>query len=374
MDMNLRTICPCLAAALLAACAPRTPDVTTEPFGTLSTGEPVTLYRLSNGTGSSMEVIDYGCRVVRICVPDRNGRIDDVVVGYGDITSFETGSERFFGALIGRYGNRIGGASFPLDGDTVRLTANECLAGCPGHLHGGTKGFDRVMWQGEPLLEADRAGVRFSRLSPDGEEGYPGTLTLSVRFCWKGDSFCIHYHAETDQDTILNLTNHSYFNLNGKGDVQKQLLKIHADLFTPNDDVCLPTGEIRPVAGTAMDFRRFKAIGQDADNDEDCVRASRGYDANFILDGSIPAVTARSPESGIVMQVTTDQPGVQLYTANGMGPVSGKNGQVYGHRAAFCLETQHYPDCIHHPDWPSCILRAGEAFDSTTVYAFSVDE
>ena len=232
------------------------------------------------------------------------------------------------------------------------------------------RGFDKYVWDAHE--EAD--GLVFSRVSPDGEEGYPGTLTLSVRFCWKGDSFCIHYHAETDQDTILNLTNHSYFNLNGKGDVQKQLLKIHADLFTPNDDICLPTGEIRPVAGTAMDFRRFKAIGQDADNDEDCVRASRGYDANFILDGSIPADTARSPESGIVMQVTTDQPGVQLYTANGMGPVSGKNGQVYGHRAAFCLETQHYPDCIHHPDWPSCILRAGEAFDSTTVYAFSVDE
>ena len=198
-----------------------------------------------------------------------------------------------------------------------------------------------------------------------------------MRFCWKGDSFCIHYHAETDQDTILNLTNHSYFNLNGKGDVQKQLLKIHADLFTPNDDVCLPTGEIRPVAGTAMDFRRFKAIGQDADNDEDCVRASRGYDANFILDGSIPAVTARRRKAASPGAGRPISPASSSTPPTAWGPVrSGKNGQVLAgfHRAAFCLETQHYPDCIHHPDWPSCILRAGEAFDSTTVYAFSVDE
>ena len=335
------------------------------PFGALENGTPVHCWTMENEHGLRAELLDYGATIRSLQVPDRYGVLTDVVLGYDTLEGYVK-TPGYLGATIGRFANRIGGASFALNGKSYPLAKNNGV----NHLHGGLRGFDKYVWDAH--AEAD--GLVFSRVSPDGEEGYPGTLTLSVRFCWKGDSFCIHYHAETDQDTILNLTNHSYFNLNGKGDVQKQLLKIHADLFTPNDDVCLPTGEIRPVAGTAMDFRRFKAIGQDADNDEDCVRASRGYDANFILDGSIPAVTARSPESGIVMQVTTDQPGVQLYTANGMGPVSGKNGQVYGHRAAFCLETQHYPDCIHHPDWPSCILRAGEAFDSTTVYAFSVDE
>ena len=172
----------CGATAVLTACTAGAPSVETAPFGRLSSGEEVTLYRLRSGNGASMEVIDYGCRVVRICVPDRNGVIADIVPGYDDIRDFETGSERFFGALIGRYGNRIANASFPLDGDTVRLTANECLAGCPGHLHGGTKGFDRVMWQAEPLVEADRAGVRFTRLSPDGEEGYPGNLACTVTY------------------------------------------------------------------------------------------------------------------------------------------------------------------------------------------------
>lgn len=338
--------------------------ITAIPCGCSIFGEAVTLRRVESDA-LSFEVLDYGATLRSLRVKDAHGAWVDVVLGYDSLAEYEQ-NDGYLGAVVGRVCNRIAGAEFELDGNRYPLYQNDGV----NHLHGGKRGFDKYVWAVEELPD----GLRLTRTSPDGEEGYPGTLTLSVRFCWKGDSFCIHYHAETDQDTILNLTNHSYFNLNGKGDVQKQLLKIHADLFTPNDDVCLPTGEIRPVAGTAMDFRRFKAIGQDADNDEDCVRASRGYDANFILDGSIPAVTARSPESGIVMQVTTDQPGVQLYTANGMGPVSGKNGQVYGHRAAFCLETQHYPDCIHHPDWPSCILRAGEAFDSTTVYAFSVDE
>ena len=234
MDMNLRSICLCFAATILTACTSQITNVSVEPFGTLSTGEPVTLYRLTNETGASMEVIDYGCRVVRICVPDRNGRIDDVVVGYGDITSFETGSERFFGALIGRYGNRIGNASFPLDGDTVHLTPNETLGGRPGHLHGGTKGFDRVMWQGKPLLEADRAGVRFSRLSPDGEEGYPGNLACTVTYWWTKDDVCrIEYEAATDKPTVVNLSNHTYFNLKGQngGYVMDHELQVEADHY-----------------------------------------------------------------------------------------------------------------------------------------------
>ena len=209
----------CGATAFLTACTAGAPSVETVPFGQLSSGEEVTLYRLRSGSGASMEVIDYGCRVVRICVPDRNGAIADIVPGYDNIRDFETGSERFFGALIGRYGNRIANASFPLDGDTVRLTANECLAGCPGHLHGGTKGFDRVMWQAEPLVEADRAGVRFTRLSPDGEEGYPGNLACTVTYWFTKDNvWRAEYEAATDRPTVVNLSNHTYFNLKGVDD------------------------------------------------------------------------------------------------------------------------------------------------------------
>ena len=194
-----------------------------------------------------------------------------------------------------------------------------------------------------------------------------------MKFSWQGDGLMLHYTAQCDQDTILNLTNHSYFNLDGEGTVQEQLLKIHADCYTPNDAGCLPTGELAPVAGTAMDFRSFKAIGRDADSDEPCVKPFRGYDVNFCLDGSVPAIEAKSLKSGIVMYVTTDQPGVQLFTANHMKERIGKNGQKYGHRSAFCLETQHFPDCIHHPDWPSCVLRAGEVFDSKTIYSFTTE-
>ena len=287
MDMNLRTICPCLAAALLAACAPRTPDVTTEPFGTLSTGEPVTLYRLSNGTGSSMEVIDYGCRVVRICVPDRNGVIADIVPGYDDIRDFETGSERFFGALIGRYGNRIANASFPLDGDTVRLTANECLAGCPGHLHGGTKGFDRVMWQAEPLVEADRAGVRFTRLSPDGEEGYPGNLACTVTYWFTKDNvWRAEYEATTDRPTIVNLSNHTYFNLKGVDDggyVMDHVMQVEADRYLPNDARFVPLGPSEPVEGTPFDLREPHRVDYAIDTPNEHLRTMRGFSVCWML-------------------------------------------------------------------------------------------
>ena len=216
-------------------------------------------------------------------------------------------------------------------------------------------------------------GGEWGRHGRDMFSSSTGTLTVSVKFSWQGDGLMLHYTARCDQDTILNLTNHSYFNLDGEGTVQEQLLKIHADHYTPNDAGCLPTGELAPVAGTAMDFRSFKPIGKDADSDEPCVKPFRGYDVNFCLDGSIPAIEAKSLKSGIVMCVTTDQPGVQLFTANHMKERIGKNGQKYGHRSAFCLETQHFPDCIHHPDWPSCVLRAGEVFDSKTIYSFTTE-
>lgn len=334
------------------------------PFGVLPDGTAVECWTMENENGLRAELLNYGATIRSLQVPDRNGRLVDVVLGYDTLEGY-TQNPGYLGATIGRFGNRIGGGKFTLNGKEYVLACNNGK----NHLHGGEIGFDKYVW--DVREEAD--GLVFSRVSPDGEEGYPGRLEISVRFAWKGNAFSIRYHAVSDQDTIVNLTNHSYFNLNGHGDVNGQLLMLNAERFTPNDEGCLPLGELAPVAGKAVDFRTAKPIGRDADRDEPCVRPFGGYDVNFVLAPDGPAAVARSLESGIVMTVTTDQPGVQLYTANNMPPRTGKNGLHYAHRAAFCLETQHYPDCIHHPDWPSCVLRGGEVFESETAYAFSVD-
>ena len=229
--------------------------ITKRPFGKLADGTAVSCWTMENAHGLRAEFLDYGATIRSVQIPDREGKFVDVVLGYDDLAGY-TGNPSFYGATIGRFGNRIGGAEFALNGKTYRLAKNNG----ENHLHGGLRGFDKYVWQGTE--EPD--GVRFTRVSPDGEEGYPGTLTVSVKFSWQGDGLMLHYTARCDQDTILNLTNHSYFNLDGEGTVQEQLLKIHADCYTPNDAGCLPTGELAPVAGTAMDFRSFKAIGRDA--------------------------------------------------------------------------------------------------------------
>ena len=309
----------CGATAVLTACTAGAPSVETAPFGRLSSGEEVTLYRLRSGNGASMEVIDYGCRVVRICVPDRNGVIADIVPGYDDIRDFETGSERFFGALIGRYGNRIANASFPLDGDTVRLTANECLAGCPGHLHGGTKGFDRVMWQAEPLVEADRAGVRFTRLSPDGEEGYPGNLACTVTYWFTKDNvWRAEYEAATDRPTIVNLS-----------------------IDTPNE-------HLRTMRGFSVCWMLRSQTGELA-------RAADLWE----------------PRSGRGIELWTTEPGLLTYTGRLFSPkVVGKGGRAVEKFGGMLLETLRYPDSPNHPEYPSAVLRPGETYHSTTEFRF----
>ena len=378
MDMNLRSICLCFAATILTACTSQITNVSVEPFGTLSTGEPVTLYRLTNETGASMEVIDYGCRVVRICVPDRNGRIDDVVVGYGDITSFETGSERFFGALIGRYGNRIGNASVPLDGDTVHLTPNETLGGRPGHLHGGTKGFDRVMWQGKPLLEADRAGVRFSRLSPDGEEGYPGNLACTVTYWWTKDDVCrIEYEAATDKPTVVNLSNHTYFNLKGQngGYVMDHELQVEADHYFRNTAQYVPDGAMLPVEDTPFDMRSPHRIDYAIDSPNRQLHIMRGFSVCWALrnyDGSLAkAADLYSPRSGRGVETWTTEPGLLTYTGRGLnGQMIGKNGIPLEKFGGMLLETLHFADSPNRPDFPATILRPGERYHSVTEFRF----
>lgn len=331
-------------------------------FGTMEDGREVSCWTLTNDRGMQAEILDYGATIRSILVPDRTGKPVDVVLGYDTLEEYVRNGG-FFGATVGRFANRIGGASFTLNGTEYHLHA-----GADGnHCHGGKKGFDKVVWSSEQVGDA----VAFTYCSPHGEEGYPGNLTVTVTMGWKGNTLEIRYLARTDRDTILNLTNHSYFNLNGdgSGDVHGHRMQISADRYTVGDENCLPTGVLAEVAGTALDFRMEKTIGRDIDNDESCVKPYHGYDNNLVISGH-PVARTTGEKTGITMVTDTDQPGVQLYTANTMAPKAGKGGRVYQARGAFCLESQHFPDCIHHPQWPSCILRAGEQFESVTTYTF----
>ena len=334
--------------------------ITKRPFGTLEDGTAVSLWELTNERGLTAQVLDYGVTIRSVLVPDKRGKLVDVVLGYDTLKEYVRDG-CYLGTTVGRCANRIKGASFELNGKTYPLYANNG----ENHLHGGKRGFNKYVWNGEQTGEA----VTFFRLSPDGEEGYPGNLQVQVTICWEGDSLTIRYEATTDQDTVVNLTNHSYFNLNGKGKINGHLLQVAADHYTLNGRDGIPTGEVVSVEGSAMDFRTPKTIGQDAGKKEPCVSFFNGYDSNFIISGH-PFATAVGDKTGITLIADTDQPGVQLYTANALGPRLGKKGSFYGFRSGFCLETQNYPDAIHHPQWPSCILKAGETYRSVTTYTF----
>lgn len=334
--------------------------ITKRPFGALEDGTAVSLWELTNERGLTAQVLDYGVTIRSVLVPDKRGKLVDVVLGYDTLKEYVRDG-CYLGTTVGRCANRIKGASFELNGKTYPLYANNG----ENHLHGGKRGFNKYVWNGEQTGEA----VTFSRLSPDGEEGYPGNLQVQVTMGWEGDSLTIRYEATTDQDTVVNLTNHSYFNLNGKGKINGHLLQVAADHYTLNGRDGIPTGEVVSVEGSAMDFRTPKTIGQDAGKKEPCVSFFNGYDSNFIISGH-PFATAVGDKTGITLIADTDQPGVQLYTANALGPRLGKKGSFYGFRSGFCLETQNYPDAIHHPQWPSCILKAGETYRSVTTYTF----
>ena len=331
-------------------------------FGALADGTPVHSWTLINENGLQAEILDYGVTIRSILVPDKAGNAVDVVLGYDTLDEY-LADDCYFGATVGRFANRIKDAQFQLNGVTYQLYANNGA----NHLHGGKRGFNRYVWDSRQV--GDR--IVFSRVSPHGEEGYPGNLSVRVTIGWKDNSLAIEYEAEADRDTIVNLTNHSYFNLNGagNGNINQHLLQVNAEHYTLNGPDCTPTGEIVPVDGSAMDFRKPKTIGQDAGKDEPCVKFFNGYDSNFVLSGS-PAAAAVGDITGIKLIVNTDQPGVQLYTGNVLAGQKGKDGKSYHFRGGFCLETQHFPDCIHHPDWPTCVLRAGEGFRSFTTYTF----
>ena len=334
-----------------------------KPFGKMPDGSVVSSWLLETENGICAEVIEYGATLRMLKVPDRNGKLVDVVLGYDDLESYLQ-NRGCFGGTVGRFANRIRNASYEWNGIVYQLEKNSG----ENHIHGGSKGFDKQLWYARKVEN----GVCFYRLSPEGEGGYPGNLEISVTYSLNTNALELNYRGRTDKDTIINLTNHTYFNLNGKGDVQDHYLQINADTFTVNDEESIPSGEIADVKGTAMDFQNFHKIGEKADSKESYVALYGGYDTNFVLNGKLPSATVYSLETGIEMRMITDQPGVQLYTANNIYERKGKRGLIYGHRSGFCLETQHFPDCIHHPEWESCVLRAGESFETITKYEFYI--
>ncbi len=337
-------------------------SVTKRQFGFTKDGREVTCFIITNGNLKA-EILDYGVTIKNLFVPDKNGKLVDVVLGYDTVKEYEE-NDGYLGATIGRVGNRIKEGKFTLNGESYTLAVNNG----PNHLHGGLKGFDKAVWKAQEKENS----IVFTHFSPDGDEGYPGNLSVTVTVTLEKNGISLDYAAETDKDTLINLTNHSYFNLNGEGDILKHKLWLNSDSFNMGDADCLPTGEIVSVENTAMDFRAPKKIGDGVDSDEPCVKLSGGYDSNFVLKEGNPAAVLCSDKSGIEMTVITTEPGVQVYSANFLTPRKGKNGADYTYRGALCLETQHFPDSIHHENWPTCILKAGEKFKSKTTYSFNV--
>ena len=342
------------------------PNTQVSSFGALPDGSGVSLYILVNAHGLTAKITNYGTIITELHVPDRNGRLGDVVLGFDNLAQYLKGHP-YFGCTVGRFANRIAKGQFTLDGKPYKLAVNNG----PNALHGGLKGFDKVIWKAEPQSDA---AVRFSYTSADGEEGYPGKLDVTVTMALTdANELRLDYTAVTNKPTPLNLTNHSYFNLLGQGPILDHELTIAADHFTPTDSTLIPTGEIKSVKGTAMDFTSPRRIGAEIAN---IGNEEKGYDHNYVLNagGKSLAFAARvyEPRTGRVLELQTTEPGVQLYTANYLdGSLVGKGGVVYARQTAFCLETQHYPDSVNQPQFPSTILRPGETYRQTTVFKFS---
>jgi len=348
-------------------------DVQKQVFGKTADGREVELYTLTNTNGLRAKIMTYGAIVVSLEVPDRNGKLADITLGFDTLEEYLKGHP-YFGAIVGRYGNRIGRARFTLNGVEYELAANNGA----NHLHGGIKGFDKVVWDAEPVRGSDAVGVKLTYLSKDGEENYPGNLSCTVVYTLtNSDELKISYEATTDKPTPVNLTHHSYFNLAGQGvsDILSHELMLNADRFTPVDEGLIPTGELRSVKGTPMDFTKPTAIGARVNQDDQQLKYGLGYDHNFVLNsggGSLaPAAQVYEPTSGRVMEIYTTEPGIQFYSGNFLdGTNVGKGGRVYKHRYGFCLETQHFPDSPNKPHFPSVILSPGRKYTHVTVHKF----
>jgi aldose 1-epimerase len=354
------------------------PMVESTTFGQTKDGQAVKLYTLTNKHGVVAKISDYGVIVTELHVPDKNGKMGDVVLGYNHVEDYIKDTP-YFGALIGRYGNRIAKGMFTLDGKKYQLATNNG----PNHLHGGIKGFDKVVWKAHPMMTGEGPALKLKYASADGEEGYPGKLDSTVTYTLTNkDELRIDYEAKTDKPTVINLTNHSYFNLagDGSGDILSHDIMISADRYLPVDATSIPTGEFKPVRGTPFDLTTPHKIGERI---EQTGGDPVGYDHCYVLRGAGAkkmelAARVHEPSSGRVMEIWTDQPGVQFYTGNYLnGKNIGKTGKPYNFRNGFCLETQHYPDSPNHqnhPDWPSCVLRPGETYKTSTVHKFTVEK
>ncbi|MET0622866.1 MAG: aldose epimerase family protein [Pyrinomonadaceae bacterium] len=362
-------------AALVLLCGAATPAAAQrrESFGKTPDGKDVNVYTLTNRGKAEARITDYGGALVSLKVPDRAGRVADVVLGFDSMEGYLAGNF-YLGSLVGRYANRIALGRFTLNGVEYKLATNNG----PNHLHGGVRGFDKVLWTARPLKVRNGSALELTYVSPDGEEGYPGTLRARVVYTLTdANELRIDYSATTDKDTVVNLTNHAYFNLagEGSGDILGHRLTINADRFLPTDATAIPTGELRAVRGTPFDFTRPHAIGARIEADDEQIKFGAGYDHTFVVRGRTGvlrrAALAHEPTSGRVLEVWTTEPGVQLYTGNYLDTAAGKSGKPYGRRTGFCLETQHYPDSPNRHDFPSVVLRRGGRYRTTTVYKFS---
>jgi aldose 1-epimerase len=363
-----------LVIALMTMTAGLAGQVTKQGFGKTPDGTAVDIYTIKDGAIEA-RIITYGGIIQSLKVPDRNGNAADVVLGFDSLEEYVNGNKAFFGAIIGRYANRIAGGTFKLEGKSYSIPVNDGPnpSAPVNALHGGLKGFDKVVWKGKEIPH----GVQLTYVSPDQDQGFPGKLTAVVRYTLVGEELKIDYAATTDKNTVVNLTNHSYFNLagQGNGDILQDQVKINAARYTPVDTNLIPTGELAPVQGTPFDFSKATAVGARINDDNDQLNKGHGYDHNWVLDtgGKLAeAAEVYEPSSGRVMQVLTDQPGVQFYTGNFLdGSITGKGGKVYGRRAALCLETQHFPDSPNHPKFPTTELKPGQKYHTITVFNFS---
>jgi aldose 1-epimerase len=380
--MNRAGVAASLVLCALAACAPRESNapaqqeasVTREPFGVTPDGDSVDLFTLTNAHGVELRAMTYGGIIVSLKVPDRDGAPGDVVLGHDSLQGYLESSP-YFGAIVGRYANRIARGRFTLHGRTYRLATNNG----PNALHGGLRGFDKVVWEGQPFRDSSGVGVVLHHVSPDGDEGYPGALDVTVRYTLTdSNDVVLDYTATTTSPTPVNLSQHSYFNLAGGGSILDHVLTIAADSFTPVDSTLIPTGVIAPVAGTPLDFRTPHPIGERIGANDAQLKIAGGYDHNFVLTradtGLALAARLDDPVSGRVLQVFTTQPGLQFYSGNFLdGTITGKRGVVYAHRSGLALETQHFPDSPNHPGFPSTILEPGQVYRSRTVWRFSTE-
>ena len=367
--LNLLLASLLLVSSALLAHAQAT--VTKESFGKTADGQNVDLYTLRNVHGVEAKITNYGGIVTSLKVPDRRGKFDDVVLGFNDLDSYLKGHP-YFGALIGRYGNRIAKGRFTLNGVKYKLAVNNG----ENTLHGGLKGFDKVVWTAQESKTKSGPALTLTYLSKDGEEGYPGNLNVRVVYTLTNNNeLRIDYTATRDKDTVTNLTHHSYFNLagEGNGDILSHRVLINGTRFLPTDAGSIPTGELRNVAGTPFDFRKLMVIGARINQDEEQLKLGNGYDHNWIINGRGMRLAAQAyePTSGRRMQVWTTEPGMQFYTGNFLdGTLTGKSGKIYQRRSGFCFETQHYPDSPNHPAFPTTTLKKGATYRSTTIYKF----